>query len=169
MEKEVDWIVIGRFGRAHGIKGMVTVHSFTEPRENILRYTQWHAMINKQWQPLELLRVEVTNKHILALVEGFADREKVEGLTNIEIAVLREQLPQLAPGDYYWHELVGMQVVDQQGACFGTVVEIMPTGSNDVMVVEGEKRYLIPYIPGRFVTSINALEKLIIVDWDTDF
>ncbi len=44
-----------------------------------------------------------------------------------------------------------MQVINQQGQSFGKVTEIMPTGANDVLVVEGEKRYLIPYLPGQFV------------------
>ena len=53
VDNSTDWVVVGRFGRAHGIKGFITVHSFTEPRDNILRYTDWHVYINKQWQPLK--------------------------------------------------------------------------------------------------------------------
>lgn len=169
MDNEVDRIVVGRFGRVHGIKGFITVHSFTEPRDNILHYTQWHAFINKQWQPLNLLRVEVNDKHILARVEGFADREQVMTLTNVEIAVDKEQLPELESGEYYWHQLVGMQVVNQQGDSLGEVVEILATGSNDVLVVSGKKRQLIPYLPGRSIINVNDDERLIVVDWDTDF
>lgn len=169
MDKTTDWIVVGRFGRAHGIKGFVTVHSFTDPRDNILRYTDWHAYIGKQWQPLKLLRVEINDKTILAQIEGYHEREQVADLTNIEIAIRREQLPTLKPGEYYWHELIGMNVVNQQGASLGKVVEIMPTGANDVLIVEGEKRHLIPYLPDQFIADINSSQRLITVDWDADF
>ncbi|WED42526.1 ribosome maturation factor RimM [Legionella cardiaca] len=169
MEKVTDRIVIGRFGRPHGIKGFVTVHSFTEPRDNILRYTDWHAYINKQWQPLKLLHVEMNEKSILAQVEGYNEREQVAALTNVDIAVSREQLPILAEGEYYWHDLIGMQVVNQQGVLLGEVVEIMPTGANDVLVIEGEKRHLVPYLPGQFVADINSSQRIITVDWDADF
>ncbi|KTD08072.1 ribosome maturation factor RimM [Legionella jamestowniensis] len=169
MDKAIDRIVIGRFGRPHGIKGFITVHSFTDPRDNILRYTDWQAYINKQWQPLKLLHVEMNEKFILAQVAGYSEREQVAALTNVEIAVSRAQLPALEEGEYYWHELVGMQVVNQQGTLLGTVVEIMPTGANDVLIIEGEKRHLVPYLPGQFVADINPSRRIITVDWDAEF
>ena len=48
-------------------------------------------------------------------------------------------------------------------------VEVMPTGSNDVLVVQGEKRHLIPYLPGQFILDINDSQQIITVDWDMDF
>ena len=164
-----DLIIIGRFGRPHGIKGLITVISFTEPRENILRYTPWFVDMNQTWQPITLLHVEVNNKSILAQVEGYPEREQVAQLTNLDIAVNRDQLPKLKPGEYYWHQLEGMQVVNQQGIVLGTVKEIMPTGANDVLVVEGEQRYLIPYLPDRFVIHVDQKQRQITVDWDADF
>lgn len=170
MENSTDWIVVGRFGRAHGIKGFITVYSFTEPRDNILRYTDWHARIANQWQPLKIVHLEINNKLILAQIEGYREREQVAGLTNVEIAVSRTQLPALEPGEYYWHELVGMQVINQQGQSFGKVIEILPTGANDVLVVQGEeKRHLIPYLLGQYVIEVNPSERLIKVDWELDF
>jgi 16S rRNA processing protein RimM len=166
---QANWIVIGRFGRPHGIKGFVTVHSFTDPRDNILRYTDWHAYLDYTWQPIKLLSVEVHNKAIVAQVEGFPEREKVARLTNIEIAVAKEQLAELEPGEYYWHQLVGMNVLNQKGESFGKVMEVMPTGANDVLVVQGEKRYLIPYLPGQFIINIDDSQQIITVDWDLDF
>ena len=169
MNKDSDWVIIGRFGRPHGIKGLVTVVSFTDPRDNILRYTHWHAYMNNMWQPLTLLHLEMNNKFILTQVDGYQVREDVARLTNTDIAVLREQLPVLESGEYYWDQLVGMQVVNQQAMLLGTVIEIMPTGANDVLVVVGEKRHLIPYLLGRSVIEVNASQRVITVDWDMDF
>jgi 16S rRNA processing protein RimM len=169
VDKITDWIVVGRFGRAHGIKGFVTVRSFTEPCDNILHYTDWHAYFDKQWRPLNLLHVEVNDKFILVQIEDYNEREQVTALTNIDIAVNRTQFPPLKRGEYYWHELIGMDVVNSQGVSFGKVKEIMPTGANDVLVVEGAKRHLIPYLPAQFITDINLSQHFIRVDWDMDF
>lgn len=169
MNNQANWVVIGKFGRPHGIKGFVTVHSFTEPRDNILGYTDWHAFLNHQWQPVKLLHVEVHNKTIVAQIEGYPERELAAHLTNVEIAVQKSQLASLEPGEYYWHQLVGMDVINQKGQSFGKVMEIMPTGSNDVLVVQGEKRHLIPYLPGQFIINIDDSQQVITVDWDVDF
>lgn len=169
MSDQEHWVVIGRFGRPHGIKGFISIYSFTDPRDNILSYSDWHAFVNNAWQPIKLLSAQANNKNIVAQIEGFSERELVARLTNAEIAIHKKQLAPLAAGEYYWHQLIGMHVVDQQGQPFGTVVEIMPTGSNDVLVVQGEKRHLIPYLPDQFVVSVNDTTRMIVVDWDLDF
>jgi 16S rRNA processing protein RimM len=169
VNNQENWIVIARFGRPHGIKGFVTVHSFTEPRDNVLKYANWHAFINNKWQPIKLLRAEVQNKAIVAQIEGYPDRELVARLTNIEIAVQQEQLEELKPGEYYWYQLIGMTVTNREGELFGKVIEIIPTGANDVLVVEGNKRHLIPYLPDRFILDVDINQQLITVDWDMDF
>ena len=169
MDNQSNRIVIGRFGRPHGIKGFVTVHSFTDPPDNILRYADWHAFVNNKWQAIKLLSIEVHNKTIIAQVDGYPGRELVAKLTNADIAIQVEQLEPLQQGEYYWHQLIGMQVVNESGVSYGHVTEIMPTGSNDVLVVQGEKRYLIPYLPGKFIIKIDDSQKLIVVDWDVDF
>lgn len=165
----VDWVVVGRFGRTHGIKGFITIQSFTEPKENILRYPGWHVFLHKQWQPLKLLAVESYRQGLLAQVEGYYEREELAELTNLEIAVVSEALPALKAGEYYWRELIGMKVVNRQSLVLGTVIEILPTGANDVVVVKGEKRHLIPYLPEQFILKIDKKQNLIVVDWDRDF
>lgn len=169
MDNSSDWVVVGRFGRPHGIKGLVTVLSFTEPRDNLLDYKHWHVGINNQWQPLTLLETTVNNKFILAKIAGYPEREDVARLTNLDIAVNREQLRALAPGEFYWHELIGMHVVNKEGIALGEVTEVMATGSNDVLIVMGEDRHLIPYLPGDVITEINVNQRRITVDWDSSF
>lgn len=162
-------MIIGRFGRPHGVKGFITIQSFTEPQDNILRYSDWHVQLNGVWKPIKLLCVEAHNKNTIAQIDGFKEREDVATLTHLEIAVDIEQLDPLSPGEYYWYQLVGMKVVDSRGHLLGAVKEIMPTGSNDVLVIEGEKRHLIPYLPGQFVIEVNSSQQIITVDWDLDF
>ena len=169
MIKASKWVIIGRFGRTHGIKGSIIVHSFTEPYDNITRYSQLYACIKQQWQAIKLINVEVNAKYILARVEGYETQEQVAALTNVDIGIEREKLAPLPAGQYYWHELVGMQVINLAGENLGKVSSIMPTGSNDVLVVQGEKRYLIPYLLDQFIAKIDKDKHVITVDWDTDF
>lgn len=169
MNKSPDWVVIGRFGRTHGIKGNIIVHSFTEPHDNIKHYAPWYAFINQQWQPIKLSHIDVKAKHIIAQVEGYETQEQVAVLTNVDIAIQREKLAALPADEYYWHELVGMQVVNKACENFGEVISILPTGSNDVLVVQGEKRHLIPYLLDQFILKIDRDKRLITVDWDIDF
>ncbi|STX27828.1 16S rRNA-processing protein RimM [Legionella beliardensis] len=167
-----DWIIVGRFGRVHGIKGFISVNSFTEPRTNILNYQGWHAYINRAWQPVNLLNVDITDKHVLVRVEGFSERELAMTLTNCDIRVHKDQLPKLSPDEFYWHELLGLEVINKQGEHFGRVADILPTGSNDVLLVQkdGEsKQHLIPYVQGQFIIEIDLKQQRIIVDWDIDF
>lgn len=170
MKNSPEWVKIGRFGRTHGIKGCIIVHSFTDPSDRIKEYKQWYAFINQQWRPIKLKKINVNSKHILAQIEEYETQEQVAVLTNIDIAVPRDELPPLADGEYYWHELIGMNVVNLAGQEFGQVDSIMATGSNDVLVVEGkEKKHLIPYLIDQFVIKIDKENRLILVDWDIDF
>ena len=170
MNKTVDWVIVGRFGRPHGVKGQISVISFTEPLDNIIGYDSWHVFIHKQWHPVKIQHHVITNKQVLVSVEGYQDRDQVAFLTNCEIAIQKSQLAALPAGEYYWHEMIGMQVVDCQQQVLGVVTEIMPTGANDVLVVIADnKRHLIPYLPGRVVLEVSTQTRTIRVDWDTDF
>lgn len=169
MENSLRWVVMGRFGRVHGIKGFITLHSHAEQRNTILNYTPLYAFINNQWQEIELEEVVITNKHILVRVAGYNERERVAYLTNCDIAITKEQLPDLPADEFYWHQLMGMKVINQKGELLGTVCEMMPTGANDVLIVTGEKRFLIPYLPGRTVINVDTQQQTIEVDWDSDF
>ena len=83
MDKEVLWIVIGKFGRVQGLNGLIRVVSFTEPKENIVNYHPWYANINNSIQPLKLLKIEKSNKFTLVQVDGYQEREEVSNLTNL--------------------------------------------------------------------------------------
>lgn len=88
---------------------------------------------------------------------------------NCEIGVRRDQLPDTAPGEYYWRDLIGLAVVTRQGEPLGKVDHLLETGANDVLVVAGERERLIPFVPGPIVTQVDLQAGVIEVDWDKDF
>ncbi len=164
-----DWVVVGRFGRPQGLKGFVRVISFTEVPENILEYIPWHVEIRGTWKPIKIVKVEPNAKLILVRVEGYAEREQVAVLTNCNIGVQSHQLPVLPKNDYYWRDLIGMQVSNKDGQTLGIVTEMLATGSNDVLIITGDKRYLVPYLPGEYVLEVDSEQRVIHVDWDVEF
>jgi 16S rRNA processing protein RimM len=182
VKKDVDYIILGCLGRVHGIKGFITVHSYTEPRENILNYKPWHFLKDKRWQPLNVLQMVVNDKHILAQIEGFSERESAAQLTHVKIGVPKSELPDLSEGEYYWHDLIGLSVQNTEGVILGKVTEIMPTGSNDVLIVEAvvdkaseedkaeaKSPKLIPYLPGDTIVAVDLKQQKIIVAWNDDW
>lgn len=164
-------VILGKLGRPQGIQGLVRVTSFTSPRENILQYADWSIHINGAWHKIERSAQQVTPQHVLVKLKGYPTREAVAELTHAEIAVPKTALPALDEGEYYWHDLVGMQVKNDAGIMLGMVDSILETGSNDVLVVvdEYKKRRLIPYLLDDVVQAINPEDREITVCWDADF
>lgn len=168
MNNDSEWVIIGKFGRPYGIKAQIKIHSFTEPLENIFTYSDWHIKIKNQWIPLTITDHGHHSNTLWVTIMGYATREKVAELTNHEIAVVHSQLSELTSGEYYWHQLEGLTVINKAGVVFGIVDSIMATGSNDVLVVKGEKRHLIPYL-NAVVIKVDLNKKQIIVDWELDY
>lgn len=165
----MTYVVVGRFGKAHGVRGAVTVQSFTEPKSNIIEYSPWFVRAGSSWTELDVRLVEQRGKQIIAWVDDVESRDAASALTNQEIAVLRSALPKLAKGEFYWQQLVGLTVINLEQKKLGIVTDMMATGANDVMIVEGDKRHLIPFILGRFVQTISLETGEVVVDWDEAF
>ncbi len=164
---ENNWVVIGRFGRVYGIKGLISVQSFTEPVDNILNYQPWHIKVKHNWCPIHIHQSQIVGDKLKVQVERYMTREEASLLTNLEIAVSRDHLPKIEQeNEFYYHDLIGLDVINNKQEHLGTITEIMPTGANDVIVIQGEKRILIPFIWQQFVLEIDLNQKQMHVDWD---
>jgi len=164
-----DRVVLGRIAALYGVRGWVKVFSHTEPRDNILRYQPWQVKIDAAWQSLRIVEGRVHNQGIVAHLEGYEDRDAATALLGCDIVVRAEQLAQLPPGEYYWSELIGLEVITTQGVALGIVTSLLETGANDVLVVQGDRERLIPYLPDQVILKVNKGDKCIIVDWDPEF
>ena len=76
--------------------------------------------------------------------------------------------PKLDDGEYYWHQLEGLSVVNAAGDDLGIVERVMETGANDVLVIRGKRERLIPYTPNT-VIEVDLSTRQIQVDWELDF
>ena len=163
-----DWVVVGRFGRVHGIKGLIHIQSFTEPSENIFSHEPLYISLKRNWCPIRLLQKQFAGNKLLVQVENYLTREDASFLTNLEISVPRNVLPKLEEDNYYLHDLIGLKVYNLENAFLGKITDIMPTGANDVLVVSGEQKTLIPFIWQVYVQQIELASQKMIVDWDLD-
>jgi 16S rRNA processing protein RimM len=165
-----DYIVVGRINGLHGVRGWVKVFSHTQPRENILSYRTWHLLRDGKWIATELLNGRQQGKGIVAHLKGCDDRDQAAALMETEIAIRREQLPEAAPGEYYWADLQGLKVINTEGIELGVVEHLLETGANDVLVVrDGDTERLIPYVFGQFVLDVALDQGVMRVDWDPEF
>jgi 16S rRNA processing protein RimM len=96
------------------------------------------------------------------------DRDQAAVRVGCDIAVARKDLPEIEEGTYYFTDLEGMRVVHRDGTELGTVAYMMETGANDVMVTEGERERLIPFIKETVILDVDLEKNVISVDWEWD-
>ncbi len=156
-----SWLLVGKIGRSHGIKGFVKIHSYTEPATNIIHYQPWY---DKNKKPLVILKCEVLGNKVIAL---FDEKEKPE--VNSELWIERSQLPPLKEQEYYWADLIGLAVYNLDNHYLGDITELFNTGANDIVQVNNKtKTLLIPFVWNTYIIKIDLTEKTMQVDWHED-
>lgn len=168
-ESAADPVVIGRISGLYGVRGWLRVFSYTEPRENIVDYSPWLVQIDGLWQPVEVEDGRAQGKGVVVKLSGCDERDTATRYLGLDIAVRREQLGALAPGEYYWTDLEGLRVVTCEGVELGRVDHLFATGANDVVVVRGDRERLIPFVQGDVIRDIDLQDGVMEVDWDPDF
>lgn len=165
-----DFLDAGEVSGVFGVKGLVKVFSFTDPRENILAYSPWILQKNNITREVKVVGGQRQGNNVVAELEGITDRDAALALLGWKILIRKQQLPKAKPGEYYWADLVGLNVENQQGINLGRVDYLVETGANDVLVVlDGETERLIPFLQQQTVLNIDLDAGLMIVDWDPDF
>jgi len=162
-------LVMGRIAAPFGVQGWVRVATFTESPENLLAYSPWYLQRAGGWQAVKLLNGREHGKGLVVQLEGCSDRDEAAALSGTEIGVYRSQLPAPDADEYYWSDLVGLQVYTLQDGLLGVVDHLIETGANDVLVIRGEREHLVPFVRGQVIQSVDLEAGVIRVDWDPDF
>ena len=171
-----EFIVVGKLTSAYGIKGWLKAYSYTEPKENLFSYSPWFIGPNpKSIQEVTVKNHKDQGKLFQVQLKESTDRNQAEALSGLFIYTKAEQLAELDEGEFYWRDLEGLTVINQAEQCLGKVGYLIETGSNDVLVVKptfesiDKRERLIPYIPEQFVMSVDLEQKVLTVDWDSEF
>jgi 16S rRNA processing protein RimM len=170
MEWQDDTVIVGRVVGIFGIKGWIKLDSYTDPRENIEQYSPWLLRTGDRWTLFGVEAFQPHGKGLIAKLEGIDSRDEAASLAGRDIGIRPDQLPPLAEGEYYWHELIGLTVINRPGEVLGRVESLLQTGANDVLVVRRDGReLLIPYVPGRFIDAVDRQRGEIRVDWHREW
>lgn len=161
-------LLVGRITGLFGIKGWLKIISYTRPAANILNYQPWYLEVDGILQPVRLRDSQVAGKSLRVALQDISDRETAKTWTGKDIFIQRQQLEPLPAGEYYWADLLGLQVVNRDGQQLGVVEDIYETGANDVMLVRGEGRHLIPLIWQHYLLDVDAGQGIIRVDWQLE-
>lgn len=159
---------MGRIGAPFGVAGWIRVQTFTASVASLLSYSTWFVASGSQWQAHEVQAARVKGRALVAKLKGCEDRDTAAGLRGREVAVLRGDLPRPAANEWYWADLIGLRVVNVAGEELGRLIRILQTGSNDVLVVEGERERLIPFTE-EVVRGVDLAAGVMRLDWRADY
>jgi 16S rRNA processing protein RimM len=154
---ERDLCPIGRVVKPHGVRGKIKVAYFgTDPG----RFPHTLKIFIKNNlgtpEPYEVVELTPQPPRLILRLKGIDRVEEMEHLIGKEIFVPKEDLPRTEEGEYYWYEIIGMEVETEKGRRLGTVKEIFPTGANDVYVVQGRRREILLPATDRVIRSIDC-------------
>ena len=164
-----DYLVMGQLIGSFGIKGWFKVKAFTEEVENLGNYKEWFISSDEEnWYNIFVESIKINQNRMMVKFEGINDRTAADGYRRYWVGVPKRSLPKLTNNEFYWNDLIGCEVHNADGFLFGKLTGFIETGANDVFIVEGEKKRLIPYTK-MTVKKIELKKQQIIVDWDESF
>jgi len=162
-------VVMGKIVAAQGIQGWIKIQVFTEYLDSLLDYKSWYLGNEQSWQPCKVVEANVHGKVLVAKLQDVADRTGAEKYKGLLVAVPREHLPPAEEDEYYWSDLIGLAVENQDGDKLGAVDSLLETGANDVLVVKGgHGELLIPFIDS-VIKQVSLKDRTIRVDWQADY
>jgi 16S rRNA processing protein RimM len=161
-------VILGRICGLYGVRGWIKVHSYTEPRENIVEFGSWILERGGESHRVEVEAARGQGDTVVAKLRGIDDRDEAREWIGTDISVERDELPPCEPGEYYWVDLEGLEVRSTRGAVLGRVARLMATGANDVIVLEGPDQRMIPFV-SQVVKRVDVPGRVIVVDWEPSF
>lgn len=168
-------VELGRFGKVFGIKGWIRLNSYTNPPDTICSYEALSAEIAGKQIVLELDEYRTHGNGLVVHVKGYDNPEAAKALTGKGIWIEAKDLPPLPAGEFYWHQLIGLQVINQHGAVFGNIVELLETGANDVLLIVpnaesiDQRERMIPYLRDSVVLKVDLAAGWMRVEWEADY
>lgn len=166
-----DFVVLARVGAPHGIHGQLRLQVFLEDPGSIYEFGAWYLKRGheKSFKPFSQFEVSEKGNSFYIHFPPITDRDQAKQFTHAELAVKRSDLPRLAKDEFYWSDLIGLEVVNEADIVLGHVDSLFETGANDVMVIKasaGEEDVLIPYVFGPIVLKVDTAAKRIHVRWE---
>jgi 16S rRNA processing protein RimM len=176
----VDAIEVGRIADAWGIKGWFKVLPYSASPEALFSSKRWFLQPAergaKTFSGTVLLKVKEAKEHsdsVVATSAEVPDRNAAELLKGARIFVSRASFPTPEADEYYWVDLIGLDVVNREGVALGAVRELLHTGPQTVLVLayeeEGKsKERMIPFVSA-YIDTVDLAGRRITADWQPDY
>ncbi len=161
--ERTDCVELGFFAKAHGMNGElranVDVYDINEYTHVKLLYV---AKVNEPLKPIAIESfIPQTEKYALVTVPGLKDRAAAEAYSGMGIYYPKELLPKLPDPHFYFHEVIGFQVVDEAKGPIGELTQILDLPNNELMLVDHQgKEVLVPMKDGIFLGVEKAEKKI---------
>ncbi|MES2508574.1 MAG: ribosome maturation factor RimM [Pseudomonadota bacterium] len=184
-----DAIEVGRILDAWGVKGWVKILPHSTDPEALFAAKSWFLQVpDAKFRPgfnaftgTVSVNVDEAKTHsdsVVAKLAGMDDRTPAEALRGARIFLPRSSFPAASKDEYYWVDLIGLDVVNREGVALGAVRDLMATGPNSVLCVEyqaqredgteGTAERMIPFV-SVYVDNVDIAGKRITVDWQPDY
>jgi 16S rRNA processing protein RimM len=175
-----DLVQVGHLLDAWGVKGWFKVQAYSNQAEAIFKAKHWYLRGSGPKAGQRVLKILAVKEHgegIVAQAEGVLDRNGAEALRGHELYISRADFPRAGDGEYYWIDLIGLDVVNREGQALGRVIGLIDTGPHAVFRVlppgveepaKPDQEKLIPFVAA-FVDEVDLAARRVLVDWGLDY
>ncbi len=160
------YVLCGAVLGPHGVRGWLRIRSHTQPAGNLLHYQPWQLRAEGTQHFYQLEAGRETPRGLIVKLLDIHDRDQADTLRGSEVWIADSQFPPLPAGEYYHYQLLGLQAFDQQGRELGEVRRVLETGAHDVLLIQGDQEYLVPYVPDQVILGVDLASRRIDVRWD---
>jgi len=161
------FLVLGKLRRAHGVRGEIPLEVYTHLLELLIPESV--VYVGEEHAPYTIEKTRWKGDLLLLKFYEIDDRTVVSQLTNSLVFVKTERLPSLPEGEFYYHELIGLDIYQLDGEYLGVLTQILETGANDVYLIQTEKgeEILIPATEEMILEIDPDLGKMIVakMEW----
>jgi 16S rRNA processing protein RimM len=171
-----DLVVVGRVIDAYGLKGGIKVQPFSDDPQALLKAREWWIEEGQGWRDVEVFSARMHGQTVTATLVGVSDRDLAERLKGRAIGISRARFPVTEDSEYYWVDLIGLEVMNPAGDVFGAVSQVLDHSAHPILEVEsadvagaGERvTRLIPFVAA-IVLEVDLKARRIVVDWQLDY
>lgn len=162
-------VAMGYIKGVFGIKGWIKIAASTEYADSLLDYPEWLLSKDGKTLNVSIESGKVAGDELQVKLKGIDDRNQAFLLRGYTVEIPRDLFAPTDEDEYYWADLVGMAVVNKDGIALGTVKNLMETGANDVLMIQGEYgQILIPFV-SQYIETVDTDGKIITADWGLDY
>jgi 16S rRNA processing protein RimM len=143
----MDFLVLGEIVKTRGLRGCLKVLAQVET-QNIIAGLEFVYLedISGRRKCHGLRKIEVSGRFLFVELEDISDIDSAKVLVGCKVLIPSDMLEELPEGEYYWRDIIGLKVYNEEDKYLGRIESVFPTGSNDVYVCQGEREILLPAI-----------------------